>query len=111
MELKIVTWNVNGIRARAAQVTELLETERPDIVCLQEVKASPHDVPEPLIQSPNYWAHWHGHKGYSGVALLIRKDATKVTPEFTHPHFDFENRVVTAEMERIVFASVYVPNG
>ena len=109
--MKIATWNVNGIRARAAQVQDLLEREQPDVLCLQEIKASPGDVPEPLSALPGYWSFWHGHKGYSGVGLLLRKAAFPGRPHFSHPEFDRETRVVEATVGDLSFVSIYVPNG
>jgi exodeoxyribonuclease-3 len=109
--MKIATWNVNGIRARQAQLEEWLERERPHVVCLQEIKASLEQVPQPLLDLPNYWAYWHGAKGYSGVALLVSKDVVEAEPNFTHPEFDHENRIVVAELGDLTVASVYVPNG
>jgi hypothetical protein len=57
--LKIATWNVNGIRARQAQVQEWIARERPDIVCLQELKAASDQVPEALCEMEGYWCYWH----------------------------------------------------
>jgi exodeoxyribonuclease-3 len=108
--MKVATWNVNGIRARSAQVTEWLEREAPDVVCLQEIKATPQQIPGDLFVASTYHAHWHGHGGYSGVALLLKRDRF-AAPVFTHPPFDLESRIVVAEVGSIVFASVYVPNG
>lgn len=111
--MKVGTWNVNGIRKRHAEVIEWIEREAPDVVCLQEIKASPEQVPELLVATVarGYRAHWHGHKGYSGVALLVRKDRFGDGVEFTHPELDMENRIVVAERGSLVFASVYIPNG
>ncbi len=109
--MKIATWNVNGIRAREAQLREWLEREAPDVVCLQEIKASPEQVPESLTCTTDYHCHWHGHKGYSGVALLLRRARFGDVPAFVHPSFDHENRIVVASAGPLVFASVYVPNG
>jgi exodeoxyribonuclease-3 len=109
--MKVATWNVNGIRAREAQVLDWLAQEAPDVVCLQEIKAGPDKVPVPLLELPGYHGHWHGHKGYSGVALLLKKERFGDAPSFTHPPFDLENRIVVAEAGPLVFASVYVPNG
>ncbi len=109
--LKLITWNVNGIRARQAQVQELLETERPDIVCLQEIKARPEQVPELLVTPEGYWCYWHGGGGYSGVALMVRQAFTSVRPAFTHPAFDHDQRIVVAALPGVRVASVYVPNG
>ena len=71
--MKVATWNVNGIRARAAQVGEWLERERPDVVCLQELKAELTQVPE-AVRRQDYHAFWHCCKGYSGVSLQLRRD-------------------------------------
>ena len=73
--LKIATWNVNGIRARLDQVQDWLLKERPDVFCLQEIKASPDQIPMFLCELDDYWCYWHGSKGYSGVALLVRKES------------------------------------
>ncbi len=108
--MKIGTWNVNGIRARQAQFCEWLERDRPDIVCLQELKAEREQVP-PQCQLDEYHVYWHGLRAYSGVSLHVRKDAFDAEPVFSHPQFDMESRIVQAEIGGRVFASVYVPNG
>jgi exodeoxyribonuclease-3 len=109
--MKIATWNVNGIRARQADVLAWLESAAPDIVCLQETKASRENVPEALRELPAYWGYWHGFKGYSGVALLVRRSLSPAEPKFSHPPFDLENRIVIASIQGITIASIYVPNG
>ena len=58
-----------------------------------------------------YWCYWHGGKGYSGVGLHISKAVAPARPQFLHPDFDYENRVVTSEIAGTTIASVYVPNG
>jgi exodeoxyribonuclease-3 len=108
--MKIATWNVNGIRARHAQFCEWLERDRPEVVCLQELKAELAQVP-PQCQLEDYHVFWHGMRAYSGVSLHVRKDAFDSAPVFSHPAFDIESRMVQAELGRRVFASVYVPNG
>jgi exodeoxyribonuclease-3 len=108
--MKIATWNVNGIRARQAQVREWLERDRPDVVCLQELKAEVNQIPE-QVQLGEYHTYWHGRKGYSGVSLHVRKGLFDAEPAFSHPAFDMESRFVQVELGRLVIASVYVPNG
>jgi exodeoxyribonuclease-3 len=108
--VKIATWNVNGIRARAAQFCEWVARERPDVVCLQEIKAEAQQVPE-ACQIMDYHVFWHGMRAYSGVSLHIRKDAFPSPPAYSHPNFDMESRIVQAEVGNLVLASVYVPNG
>jgi exodeoxyribonuclease-3 len=109
--VKIATWNINGIRARQAQVLELVAREHPDIICLQELKAKPEQVPEALNALAGYWCYWHGASAYSGVALHLAKARFPTPPEFSHPPFDHEARIVQADLGELVAASVYVPNG
>ena len=109
--MKIATWNVNGVRAREADVHDFLLHDAPDVLCLQEIKASPHQVPVSLFEIAGYWPYWHGHKGYSGVALLVSKASCPVRPIFSHPSFDDENRIVVVELGSLLIASIYVPNG
>ncbi len=109
--MKLTTWNVNGIRARAEQVADWLRLEKPDVLCLQEIKAQPQQVPEHLLNHDGYWSCWHGGGGYSGVALLISKGLSPTRPQFSHPEFDLENRVVVARLDTLLIASIYVPNG
>src|SRR5690349_8466736 len=110
--MKIGTWNVNGIRARQSQLQEWVERERPDVVCLQEIKASSDQVPAALCEMEGYWCYWHGGKGYSGVGLHVSKTIAPERPLFSHPDFDFENRFVEAALPSgVTVASIYVPNG
>lgn len=109
--MKLTTWNVNGVRAREAQVLDWVQRERPDVLCLQEIKASPAAVPAPLCALDGYWCYWHGFKGYSGVGLLLLRERFPKRPRFFHPAFDEEHRIVAAEVEDRIFASIYVPNG
>jgi exodeoxyribonuclease-3 len=109
--MKIATWNVNGIRARQSQLQEWVEREQPDVVCLQEIKAASDQVPEALCEMEGYWCYWHGNKGYSGVGLHVRKAFAAERPAFAHPAFDYESRIVTAEVNGVTFASIYAPNG
>ena len=109
--MKIGTWNVNGIRARAGELARWIEADRPDILCLQELKASNDQVPTILCELEGYWCYWHGAKAYSGVGLHVRKEISPERPEFFHPDFDHENRIVAARLPGWMVASVYVPNG
>ena len=109
--MKIVTWNVNGIRAREAQLREWIDREQPDIVCLQEIKAAVDQVPVSICELEGYSCYWHGGKGYSGVGLHVRTGSFGAAPVFSHPAFDMEHRIVVAELPEFSVASVYVPNG
>jgi exodeoxyribonuclease-3 len=113
--LKLATWNVNGIRARHAEVLEWIDSERPDVICLQELKASPDQVPITLCTMEGYWCYWHGGKGYSGVGLHVSKSIAPGPPAFSHPAFDYETRIATVDIRTdagdLTVASIYVPNG
>lgn len=109
--MKIATWNVNGIRARQAQVQEWIERERPDVVCLQEIKAASDQLPAALCEMEGYWCYWHGGKGYSGVGLHVSQNIAPDRPAFSHPAFDYENRIVSTEIGGVMVVSIYVPNG
>lgn len=109
--MKIATWNVNGVRAREAQLREFIAGEQPDVLCLQEIKAAPDQLPLWLAGIDGYWSCWHGGKGYSGVALHVSTAVVPSPPAFTHPGFDHENRIVVARLPAFTVASVYVPNG
>ena len=109
--IKLATWNVNGIRARQSEVQQWIERERPDVVCLQEIKAASDQVPAALCEIKGYWCYWSGSKGYSGVGLHVNKEVASRRPPFVHPAFDYENRIVVTEVAGITIGSVYVPNG
>lgn len=113
--MKIATWNVNGIRKRQGELLAWLAAERPDVVCLQEIKASIDQLPFDLRDVDSYWSFWHGEAGYSGVGLLVSRDLAVAEPSIAHPAFDFEQRIATVDLltddRPITVASVYVPNG
>src|SRR4051812_37712790 len=109
--MKIATWNVNGIRAREQQLVEWVGQARPDVLCLQEIKATPEQVPATLCAMEGYFCYWHGARAYSGVGLHVRQELAPERPTVTHPPFDFENRIAAVEVAGVTIASVYVPNG
>ena len=111
--MKIATWNVNGIRARETQFSDWVAAEKPDVICLQELKASTAQIPESICDLNGYWCYWHGSvgKAYSGVGLHLRRETFPDQPDFTHPEFDNETRIVEANVGDTTYASVYVPNG
>ena len=109
--MKVATWNVNGIRARDREMHEFLDKEQPDVLCLQEIKASLDQLPVWLCDIEGYWCYWHGDKGYSGVGLHVRKATFPDRPDFTHPAFDYERRIAAVTLPWATVASIYVPNG
>lgn len=111
--LSVVTWNVNGIRARWDEVTALVAERRPAVLCLQEIKASAAQIPEPLTGLPEFWNLWHGGPGgYSGVSVHVARRLCPEPPELEVPDFDVETRIACARIPGgPAVASVYVPNG
>ena len=97
--MTIGTWNVNGIRARQSQVQEWVERDRPDIVCLQEIKAGSDQVPTALCEMEDYWCYWHGAEGLFGRRPARQQGAVAPTvrPSPTRA-FDYESRIVTTEI-------------
>jgi len=109
--MKIATWNVNGIRKRQTELQDWLDRVQPDVVCLQEIKATIDQLPVWLCEIEGYWCYWHGGKGYSGVALHVSRQLSPELPAFEHPAFDYENRIVLVRLPTVTVVSVYVPNG
>lgn len=112
--LKIASWNVNGIRACAKSgFVNWFKKARPDILALQEVRASEDQIPEELHQVKGYSSEWFpaiSKKGYSGVALLSRKPFKKVLRGLGEEAFDNEGRVITGILDDLVVVSAYFPN-
>jgi exodeoxyribonuclease III len=109
--VKIATWNVNGIRALQDEVAAFVTQEQPDVLCLQEIKATRDHIPKTVGNLPGYWCYWHGTKGYSGVALIVRKDIEADRPMYIHPDFDVDTRIAAVRVSGTLVASIYVPNG
>lgn len=114
--MKIISYNVNGIRAALRKDWLLwLQTEAPDVVCLQEIKASPDQFPLELalIEALGYEHYWYPaqKKGYSGTAILTKKTPQKVTYGCGHKDYDDEGRMIRADFEDFSVMSVYFPSG
>lgn len=110
--MKIVSYNVNGIKARLPRLLEYLEEQAPDVVCLQELKSSDETFPEADIRAAGYGAVWHGQKGFNGVAILARgTDPVKRKRGLDGEPEDEHSRYVEAEVNGVVIASIYLPNG
>jgi exodeoxyribonuclease III len=110
--VKLVTYNLNGIRARLPRLIEYLDRENPDIVCLQELKCADESLPIADIEAAGYGAVWHGQKGFNGVAILTRGD----TPQLRRTGLpgdpdDMHSRYIEAEAGGIIVGSLYLPNG
>ena len=113
-EMKILCWNVNGIRAAGGKgFLPWLRTENPEILCLQETKAHPEQLDPELRQPPGYRAYWNNpaRKGYGGVATFSRHEPVNVSTTLGTGEFDTEGRVIAAEYPEFWLFNVYFPNG
>ncbi len=112
--MKIVSWNVNGIRAcYKKNLNEFLLTEEPDIFCVQETKAHIEQV-EPEAQTLGYdFSFWSSavRKGYSGVATFLTKKPLNIQKGFGHQEYDSEGRIVWTTHEHFDLYNIYFPNG
>lgn len=109
--MKLLSWNVNGLRAVLKKnFLEFLDTEAPDILCLQETKCMPDDVEQ--LWPAAYTTFWNSaeKKGYSGTAIFTRAKPVKVTQGIGVAEHDREGRVLTAEFADFFLVNVYVPN-
>ncbi|PXA97885.1 exodeoxyribonuclease III [Nostoc sp. 3335mG] len=110
--MRIVSYNVNGIKARLPRLLEYLDEEQPDIVCLQELKSSDETFPESDIRAAGYGPLWHGQKGFNGVAILARGvDPVERQRGLAGEPEDEHSRYLEAEVGDLVVASIYLPNG
>jgi exodeoxyribonuclease-3 len=112
--MRIVCWNVNGIRAISRKgFVEYVEKEAPDVICLQETKASPDQLDETLLNIPGYESHFVSgeKKGYSGVAIYTKPHPVSVMKGCGASRFDCEGRVISADYGDFILYNIYFPNG
>lgn len=110
--MRIVTYNLNGIRARLDRLLEYLREQQPDVVCLQELKAADENLPRREIEAAGYGGVWHGQKGFNGVALLARgQEPRERRTGLPGDPDDVQSRYVEAEVDGVAVASLYLPNG
>ncbi len=110
--MKLISWNVNGIRAALRNgLADFVAREKPDILCLQETKATADDVELPAALA-GYSAFWNSaeKKGYAGTAIFTKTKPRKVTQGINVADHDREGRVLTAEFADFFLVNVYVPN-
>ncbi len=112
--VRLLSWNVNGIRAVEKRgFLDWLRQESPDVLCLQETRVHPDQVPQSLLPPEGYFAYWDypERRGYSGVALFSRLEPRQVTKGFGIERFDAEGRVLVAAYPGFTLFNVYFPNG
>lgn len=112
--MHLMSWNVNGIRAvQKKGFLDWLDQTQPDILGLQEIKASPDQLDDALRNPPGYHTYWASaeRKGYSGVGLMTRIPPRSVQTGLGIPDYDAEGRTIVAEYDDFTFITAYFPNG
>jgi exodeoxyribonuclease-3 len=110
--MKIATFNINNVNRRLANLLEWLAIARPDVVCLQELKAEDRAFPVTAIEAAGYGAVWRGQRAWNGVAILAR-GATPIITRRALPGdpADDQARYIEAAVNGVLIASIYLPNG
>jgi exodeoxyribonuclease-3 len=113
--MRIISYNVNGIRAAISKgFITWLQQANPDVICLQEIKATPEQIPLTDFEAAGYPFHYWfpaTKKGYSGVAILCKTEPKNVVFGTGIEHMDFEGRTLRVDFEELSVMSLYLPSG
>ena len=111
--MKIATFNVNGIGARLSALVRWLGESKPDVVCLQELKAPQENFPEAAIREAGYGVIWHGQKSFNGVAILARGGTDPIEHRRALPGDDEDthSRYIEGTVNGVLVGCLYLPNG
>ncbi len=112
--MKIITYNVNGIRSAISKgFAEWIKAANPDVLCLQEIKATVDQIPVELFEELGYYHYWFPaqKKGYSGVAILSKKEPKNIHFGCGIDKYDTEGRIIRADFDTSSVMSVYMPSG
>ncbi len=112
--LRIATFNINGIKARAAVLARWLEESAPDVTVLQEIKSTDEGFPRDLIEGRGYHLETHGQKGFNGVAILSKQPLTDVRRGLPGDDADIQARWIEARVDGaggLTVCGLYLPNG
>lgn len=112
--MKIISYNLNGIRSAMSKgLLEWLQTENPDVFCIQESKAQPEQIDTLAMQELGYHSYIHSaaKKGYSGVCIFCKQEPDRVVAGMGKPEYDSEGRVLRADFGDVTVVCVYIPSG
>jgi exodeoxyribonuclease-3 len=110
--MRIATFNVNGVNGRLPRLLEWLDETRPDVVCLQELKAPQERFPRAELEKAGYGAVWHGQKSWNGVAILARGcEPIETRKGLPGDQDDLQSRYIEAAVNGLIVACLYLPNG
>jgi len=112
--MKIVSWNVNSVRARVNNVLDYIKDANPDILLLQEIKTQDKDFPYEDFKKKGYYSYVFGQKSYNGVAIISKSDIKNINKNFIKDDLK-QSRIITGEIQlqrkKIEIINIYVPNG
>ena len=109
--MRIATFNINGVNRRLDNLLEWLDESRPDVACLQELKATDAQFPAAAIRDAGYHALWKGEGRWNGVAILSRAEAVATRRALPGDAGDGQARYLEAAVQGVLVASIYLPNG
>jgi exodeoxyribonuclease-3 len=109
--MKIATYNINNVNRRLPNLLAWLKRARPDIVCLQELKAADEAFPQPELRKAGYHALWRGQKTWNGVAILCRKPPILTRNALPGDAGDAQSRYIEAAIDGLLIGCLYLPNG
>jgi exodeoxyribonuclease-3 len=109
--MKIATYNVNGVNGRLPVLLKWLKEAKPDVVCLQELKAPEEKFPLGAINAAGYKAIWHGQKSWNGVAILSKHELKETRRGLPGDPEDLHSRYIEAVVKNITIGCLYLPNG
>ena len=113
--MKIISWNVNSVRARINNILNYIKTDKPDILLFQEIKTQDKDFPYNDFEKIGYTSYVFGQKSYNGVAIISKLNLKNISTTFINDELK-QSRVITGEVDlkegkKIELINIYVPNG
>lgn len=109
--MRIATFNINNVNKRLENLLAWLDREKPDVICLQELKAEQRDFPIQAIEGAGYHAVWQGQRTWNGVAILSKQEPVLTRRALPGDEKDDQARYIEAAISGIVVACIYLPNG
>ena len=112
--MKIVSWNVNSVRARINNILDYIKQAKPDILLVQEIKTQDENFPYEDFKKIGYESHVYGQKSYNGVAIISKIEVKNINKNFINDNLK-QSRIITGEIiikgKKINLINIYVPNG
>ena len=112
--MKIISWNVNSVRARIENIKNYIKDSAPDVLLLQEIKTQNENFPNDEFKNLGYSSYVFGQKSYNGVAIISKHDLNNINNKFIKDDLN-QARIITAELKlkkkKIEIINIYVPNG